>query len=89
MNEISQNEQSSPCCPQCNKPMTTEQKNLDSNPFFPFCSRSCKMVDLDKWFTAEYAISQSVDELNEDQINEILNDEVENVQTGNDIRSTG
>jgi hypothetical protein len=47
------------------------------------------MVDLDKWFSADYVISQSVDELNEDQINEILNDEIEHVQTGDDIHTTG
>ena len=89
MSNIPLNEQSNPCCPQCSKPMAPERKDLDNNSYSPFCSRLCKMVDLDKWFSADYAISQSVEELTEDQINEILNDEIDNVQTGNDIHSTG
>lgn len=75
-------------CPRCNKPMTPEQKNLDNNPFFPFCSRTCKMVDLDKWFSGDYTISQSIEELDEEQINELLEGEIDNVQTGNDIHAS-
>jgi endogenous inhibitor of DNA gyrase (YacG/DUF329 family) len=69
--------------------MTPEQKNMDNNPFFPFCSRTCKMVDLDRWFTDDYTISQAVEELDENQINELLEHEVDNVQTGNDIHTAG
>ena len=40
-------------CPQCHKEWETEE-NAD----FPFCSRTCKMLDLYSWFSEEYVISE-------------------------------
>jgi len=37
-------------CPQCKKIIDGE------NPDSPFCSKTCKMVDLEGWFTDEYVI---------------------------------
>jgi uncharacterized protein len=45
-------------CPLCKK--KTEWKD---NPFRPFCSERCKMIDLGKWAMEEYIIeSKSEDE---------------------------
>ncbi len=38
-------------CPTCGK--ETEWEN---NPFRPFCSEKCKLADLHKWLTEEYAV---------------------------------
>ncbi|CAN5794198.1 DNA gyrase inhibitor YacG [soil metagenome] len=38
-------------CPTCGK--LTELKD---NPFRPFCSERCKMVDLGSWVTEEYRV---------------------------------
>jgi endogenous inhibitor of DNA gyrase (YacG/DUF329 family) len=39
-------------CPQCGK-----SSRLDpSNPWRPFCSERCKMLDLGAWFEDRYAI---------------------------------
>jgi uncharacterized protein len=35
-------------CPICNKPSHAASK--------PFCSERCREVDLNKWFTASYAV---------------------------------
>jgi uncharacterized protein len=38
-------------CPQCRK-----ETSKQDNPFFPFCSERCKLVDLDKWLSGDYLI---------------------------------
>ncbi len=48
-------------CPRCGKPISFEE-----NPYRPFCSKKCKMMDLGAWFMEEYQISspmESEDEL--------------------------
>ncbi len=35
-------------CPNCEKPEASE--------FRPFCSRRCREVDLNRWFTGAYAV---------------------------------
>ena len=39
-------------CPRCGKPISFEK-----NPYRPFCSKKCKMMDLGAWFMEEYQIS--------------------------------
>ncbi|HVY07410.1 MAG TPA: DNA gyrase inhibitor YacG [Burkholderiales bacterium] len=41
-------------CPQCNAPMVW---SVD-NPFRPFCSERCKLIDLGQWATGAYRIPQ-------------------------------
>ncbi|MGI6454599.1 MAG: DNA gyrase inhibitor YacG [bacterium] len=41
-------------CPTCGKPLKEGRKT----PTFPFCSSRCKMIDLGKWFTGEYRVSE-------------------------------
>lgn len=36
-------------CPNCNKPVKWQD-----NPFRPFCSEHCKLVDLGRWVNDEY-----------------------------------
>ncbi len=38
-------------CPTCSKEVVWE-----NNPFRPFCSERCKLIDLDKWLEGEYSI---------------------------------
>lgn len=38
-------------CPICKKKTTWEE-----NPWRPFCSERCKLIDLGKWATEEYRI---------------------------------
>ncbi len=38
-------------CPICKKYTTWEE-----NPYRPFCSERCKLVDLGRWASAEYRI---------------------------------
>lgn len=38
-------------CPHCGKPVV-----WDHNPFRPFCSERCRLIDLGKWATGEHRI---------------------------------
>ena len=38
-------------CPTCNKPV-----EWDDNPFRPFCSERCKLIDLGRWVSEEYRV---------------------------------
>jgi endogenous inhibitor of DNA gyrase (YacG/DUF329 family) len=38
-------------CPTCNK-----QVEWQDNPFRPFCSERCKLIDLGKWVSEEYCV---------------------------------
>lgn len=49
-------------CPICKKRFDIER--LSDQPFFPFCSDRCKLVDLGRWIDGSYLISR---ELNEDE----------------------
>jgi endogenous inhibitor of DNA gyrase (YacG/DUF329 family) len=40
-----------PACPTCNK--AVEDPN---NPFRPFCSERCKLVDLGRWLGEQYRV---------------------------------
>jgi endogenous inhibitor of DNA gyrase (YacG/DUF329 family) len=39
-------------CPVCKK-----EKTWKDNPFRPFCSERCRLIDLGKWASEEYRIS--------------------------------
>lgn len=39
-------------CPRCQKPSTLAA----SNPFRPFCSERCKLIDLGSWAAEDYKI---------------------------------
>ena len=42
-------------CPECSKP--------SERAFYPFCSKRCKDVDLNRWLSGSYAIpGRSIDE---------------------------
>lgn len=38
-------------CPICHKQITWEE-----NPYRPFCSEKCKLIDLGKWASEEYRV---------------------------------
>ncbi|MGD0695804.1 MAG: DNA gyrase inhibitor YacG [Terriglobia bacterium] len=43
-------------CPICKKDAVAK-----GNPFRPFCSERCKLIDLDNWLSERYRISGSVE----------------------------
>jgi len=45
-------------CPSCSKPSELSPKN----PFRPFCSERCKMVDLGGWLEGRYGIPVAEDD---------------------------
>ena len=55
-------------CPTCEKEHTYNSKN----PFRPFCSERCKMIDLGAWANEEYTIpeSKSVSDFSSGEIEE-------------------
>ncbi|MGH9448541.1 MAG: DNA gyrase inhibitor YacG [Terriglobia bacterium] len=42
-------------CPSCNR-----ETSREANPYRPFCSERCKMIDLDNWLSGRYRISRPV-----------------------------
>jgi endogenous inhibitor of DNA gyrase (YacG/DUF329 family) len=53
-------------CPMCKKTVQYPKGKAGQNPsWFPFCSERCKLIDLGKWFDADYRIPAKPDE-NED-----------------------
>jgi endogenous inhibitor of DNA gyrase (YacG/DUF329 family) len=49
-------------CPICKNATTWEE-----NPWRPFCSERCKLIDLGKWVTEEYKIPVKTEEETEEQ----------------------
>lgn len=49
-------------CPTCKHEALERAKN----PFFPFCSRRCKEIDLGKWLGEEFRLSDSSADADED-----------------------
>ncbi|MGD2140012.1 MAG: DNA gyrase inhibitor YacG [Burkholderiales bacterium] len=45
-------------CPQCGEPMAWNT----SNPFRPFCSERCKLIDLGQWASEAYRIPADVNQ---------------------------
>ena len=45
-------------CPRCGKPVPWET----SNPWRPFCSERCKLIDLGAWATEAYRIPEERDD---------------------------
>ena len=43
-------------CPTCHKPVSWE-----GNPFRPFCSERCRLIDLQGWFGEHYRFPQAED----------------------------
>ncbi|PYX86556.1 MAG: DNA gyrase inhibitor YacG [Acidobacteria bacterium] len=39
-------------CPTCKKPVKS------ADPDFPFCSERCRLIDLGKWASGQYVISE-------------------------------
>ena len=45
-------------CPICEKELPVE---IDGeSPLFPFCSRRCKLADLNRWLTGEYVVAEKL-----------------------------
>jgi hypothetical protein len=45
-------------CPQCGKPAPW----TPGNPYRPFCSERCRLIDLGQWASESYRIPQAQDE---------------------------
>ncbi len=46
-------------CPICKKKVAVD------DPFMPFCSKRCKLIDLGNWASENYVISTPIDESDE------------------------
>jgi uncharacterized protein len=50
-------------CPTCNKPIEWQD-----NPYRPFCSERCKLIDFGRWANEEYRVpTESVPETSKDE----------------------
>lgn len=47
-------------CPTCRVSVDLRR----TNPWRPFCSERCKLIDLGEWFTEEHRIEEPLDDLN-------------------------
>ncbi len=45
-------------CPNCK--MKVPYTGLKDNPYFPFCSERCKLIDLDMWLIEEHKIESDL-----------------------------
>lgn len=56
-------------CPNC----SNLAEFSPSNPFRPFCSERCKLIDLGLWASDQYAIPQAIklEELTDEQLAEV------------------
>jgi endogenous inhibitor of DNA gyrase (YacG/DUF329 family) len=52
-------------CPQCSKETAWEE-----NPFRPFCSERCRLIDLGKWASDEYRIASDEKTASREEKNE-------------------
>lgn len=43
-------------CPHCG-----QRRPWQDNPYRPFCSKRCRLLDLDAWVSEEYAIGEAAD----------------------------
>ena len=46
-------------CPVCSREVFFN--HFTDAPYFPFCSRQCKLVDLGRWFNEEYSIDRDLE----------------------------
>lgn len=53
-------------CPQCSKKVTWS----NTNPFRPFCSERCKLIDLGEWASEGYRVPGEPAPLNQPDMNE-------------------
>jgi endogenous inhibitor of DNA gyrase (YacG/DUF329 family) len=49
-------------CPTCTAEVTADM------PTFPFCSKRCQQVDLNKWFSGSYTISRPIEQGDLDEV---------------------
>jgi len=66
-------------CPTCHKPSSFEA----SNPYRPFCSERCQILDLGAWADEKYAI------VTEDSENSSVNENQKNADLDHDPASHG
>jgi len=53
-------------CPICKKPVDEPgEGRIPDDPFFPFCSERCKLIDLGRWLDGKYQIPAAPDDLDE------------------------
>lgn len=45
-------------CPTCKQSFVSG--GLADNPWFPFCSERCKLIDLGSWLSDQYAVTEDL-----------------------------
>lgn len=65
-------------CPICKKSYGFER--LSDQPFFPFCSERCKLVDLGRWIDGSYTISRELNEEELEIVEEMIEEQVRKME---------
>jgi endogenous inhibitor of DNA gyrase (YacG/DUF329 family) len=50
-------------CPGCG-----EECDYEGNPFRPFCSERCRLIDLGKWISGNYRVTSTMRDEEEDEL---------------------
>lgn len=61
-------------CPICKKQVQFER--LSDQPFLPFCSDRCKLVDLGRWIDGTYQLSRELNEEEQMELEEIIEEKL-------------
>ncbi|MBI1321837.1 DNA gyrase inhibitor YacG [bacterium] len=72
-------------CPICKKTIRFER--LSDQPFFPFCSERCKLVDLGRWIDGSYTISRELNEEELEMVEELIEEQVRRMEESEYDRS--
>jgi endogenous inhibitor of DNA gyrase (YacG/DUF329 family) len=48
-------------CPICKKTVKNREDKDQPNPYFPFCSERCKLIDLGRWLDGKYQVPVEID----------------------------
>jgi uncharacterized protein len=54
-------------CAICKKTITRRDDPVHPNPFYPFCSDRCKLIDLGRWLDGKYQIPVEPDQADDDK----------------------
>ena len=59
-------------CPRCR-----QETSFEDNPFRPFCSERCKLIDLGKWISGSYRVPEREENREENKETERTEDDAD------------
>jgi endogenous inhibitor of DNA gyrase (YacG/DUF329 family) len=63
-------------------PICKQETTYEGNPFRPFCSERCKLIDLDNWLEGRYRIPESTGEKQSAPVHTAEEEDVEDSHDG-------